>query len=195
MVTFAEVVAGFLALVLAYSAFAYLSRANNDLAEARAECERAWGNVEVLLERRYDEVRDLVDLAVEHTDLDREVLAETLVARERLVEAQNPENAAFVDVELRSVAEGIYGLADEYPDLRSHDEFDNLRERITDLENRLENRREFYNEAVAAYNARLHRFPETLFASLHGFDERQPFTASEGKRDGVDVRERIRREA
>lgn len=191
MVSFGQFLVGFAALLVAYSVARYLRAAHDNLVEARSNVERTWGNVEVLLQRRYDEVANLVDVASEHVETEQEVLAEVMVARERLVEAESPADRAEADLTVRAALEDVYQLSDDYPELRSHDHFENLRETISDLERRLEDRREYYNEAVARYNARLDRVPETLFASMQGYEPREPFVADDAARDGVDIRERF----
>lgn len=193
MVSYPSVVAGFAALLVVYSLVRYLGSAHNNLVEARENVDRTWGNVETLLQRRHDEVTQLVDLAREHADLEQEILAEVLVARERLVEADTPSERALADVKIRRAVDEIYNLADDYPDLRADEHFEELRETITELERRLEDRREYYNESVARYNARLDRFPESLFAARRGYERREPFTAAEEARETVDIREQFAR--
>lgn len=193
MVDYATVVLGFATVVGGYSAARYLGRVEATLLEASERCDRAWANVEVLLERRYDEVGSLIDLAVEHVEHEREVVRDLLDARERAIEAQHPPEAAAASVEVREALSDLYALADEVPELRSADRFDDVRDAIGETEQRLENRREYYNEAVAAYNVRLRRFPERLFARRHGLEPREPFRASAAAREGVDVGERFAR--
>lgn len=191
MSAFLYVVLGFGVLLVGYSAFQYLRRAHNRLMDAKENCEKAWSDIEVLLERRQSEVGDLIDLANEHVAHEREVLAGVIDAREGVVEAGTPDEAADLLVSLREATEEVYTLSDEYPDLASSERFDELSESIRNLEQRLENRREQYNEAVAAYNARLRKFPESTFANYYGFTRRESFVASPEAREGVDVGERL----
>ena len=191
MVGFTTVVFGFAAAVASYSTVRYVGQVETSLLEARERCGRAWANVEVLLERRQDEVGALIDLASEHVAHERIVLQQLLDARERAIEAQHPSEAASASVEIRDAISDLYALADEVPELQSADRFEDVRDSLTDIERRLENRREHYNEAVAAYNVRISRFPERLLAARHGLEPREPFRASAAARDGIDVRERF----
>lgn len=193
MVSYVTVVVGFAVVIVAYSLVRYLGGAHNNLVDARQRVDRTWGDVEVLLQRRYDEVADLIDLAREHTEIEQEVLSELKTARERLVEAETRTDQARADVQVRQTVDKIYQFSAEYPELRNDEHFTNIGETISDLEQRLENRREYYNEAVARYNARLDRFPEKVFASMQGYERREPFTANEEAREGVDIRERFAR--
>jgi LemA protein len=194
MVGLLEVVAGFAALLVVYSAGRWLAAAHNSLVEARENTERAWSNVEVLLQRRHDEMRDLVDIAREHVDREDAVLSSLLTARERAIEARSPPEAARADVELRTAIDDLYSVAEEYPELRADEEFETLRETVSELEQRIEDRREYYNDAVARYNSRLRRLPERLFAGYYGYGRREPFRADPEAVEGLDIRERFDRE-
>lgn len=191
MVSYVEVVVGFAAVLTVYSIVRYLGGAHNNLVEARHRVDRTWGDVEVLLQRRYDEVGDLIDLAREHSEIEQEILAELITARERLVEAETRRDRARADAVVREAVDEIYALSAEYPELRSHEHFADVRETISDLEQRLEDRREYYNEAVARYNVRLDRLPEKAFAPILGYEREHPFSAADEAREGIDVRERF----
>lgn len=191
MSLFGTVVVGFGALLVVYSVVRYLGHAQARLMEANERCEKTWADIEVLLERRRSELEQLVDLTNEHVAHERDLLAGIVDAREGAIEAQSPEEAAAVAVSLREATEEVYALSDEHPELASNDRFDELSRSIQRLEQRLEDRREQYNEAVASYNALLYTFPESIFARYHQLTRRQPFVASREAHEGVDVGERL----
>lgn len=193
MVSYGTVVGGFAAVLVAYSIVRYLGGAHNNLVEARQRVDRTWGDVEVLLQRRYDELAKLVDIAREHTEIEQEILAELITARERLVEAETRTAKARADREARETVNEIYQLSDEYPELQHDEHFVEIRDTISELEQRLEDRREYYNEAVARYNARLDRFPEKALAAFQGYEPQESFVADEAARDGIDIGERFAR--
>lgn len=193
MVSYVTVVVGFAAVITVYSVVRYLGGAHNNLVEARHRVDRTWGDVEVLLQRRYDEIADLIDLAREHTEIEQEILAELITARERLVEAETRTAMAHADKEARETVNEIYELSAEYPELRHNEHFGDIRDTISELEQRLEDRREYYNEAVARYNARLERLPEKAFASIQGYEREETFVADDEARDGIDIREQFAR--
>lgn len=191
MVGVTAIVGGFAGLIVAYSGARYAGHVEQHVLEADERCDRAWANVEVLLERRYDEVGSLVDLAAEHAEHEQTVLRQVIDARERALKAHQPAEAADATIEVREALSDLFSTADAVPSLQSADRFDEIRDSLTSIERRLENRREHYNEAVAAYNVRIGRFPERLVASRHGLEPREPFRASDRARDGVDVRDRF----
>ncbi|WP_226480692.1 LemA family protein [Natrinema amylolyticum] len=191
MSLFGTVLLGFAVLVVGYSVVRYLGHAQTRAVEAHERCEKTWADIEVLLERRQSELEQLIDLTNEHVAHERDLLAGLVDARERAIEAQSPEEAAAVAVSLRETTREVYALSDEHPELASDDRFAELSDSIQRLEQRLEDRREQYNEAVAAYNALLNTFPESVFAGRQGFTRREPFVASRSAREGVDVGDRL----
>lgn len=191
MVGVTTIVGGFVGLIVAYSSVRYAGHVEQHVLEADERCERAWANVEVLLERRADEVGSLVDLAAEHAGHEQAVLQQVLDARQRALEAQQPAEAADASIEIREALAELFSTADAVPSLQSADRFDEIRDSLTSIERRLENRREHYNEAVAAYNVRIARFPERLAASRHGLESREPFRASDRAHERIDIRDRF----
>lgn len=191
MSLFWPVVAGFVGLIVAYSVVRYLGQAQSRLLAAHENCEKTWADIEVLLERRQRELEQLIDLTNEHVSHERDLLAGIVDARERIVEAQTPEEAADIAVSLRETTQEVYTLSDEHPDLASNERFEELSSSIQRLEQRLENRREQYNEAVATYNALLYTVPESAFANYHGLSRREPFVASYEAHEGLEVGERL----
>lgn len=191
MVGIPAVVVGFAALVVAYSLGRYLLGAHGDLLAAREETERAWSNVEVLLERRYDHLGALIDVAVEQMDHEREVVRELADARTEAIEAATPTRIARAEVDVQNGLRNLNEFAEEYPEFESTERFEELQDRLGELEGRLESRREYYNDAVATFNARLRTVPERFFADWEGFERREPFEASDEAREGLDVRERF----
>jgi LemA protein len=191
MATLLLVVVGFGTLLLTYAFVRHLRRSSRRLIEARENCEKTWSDIEVLLQRRHSELEQLIDLTNEHVAHEREMVDDILGARKGIVEAQTPEEAADIVVSLVEATQEIYTLSDEYPELESNDRFEELSESIRRLEQRLENRREQYNEAVSAYNSLVRSFPESIFASYYGFTPRSTYTADPEAHRGLDVSERM----
>ncbi|WP_415382097.1 LemA family protein [Halosimplex sp. TS25] len=194
MSLFVPVVGAFAVALVAWSALRYAKRAHDHLVDARENCEAAWSNVEVLLQRRHDEVGNLVELAGEYMSMERDVLAGIVEARDSAIEANSPEEAALAEAEIRDSIQEFYSIADEYPELRTDEKFEDVRDALQNVEQRLENRREYYNDAVRRYNALLEKVPERYVAARRGYEPREPFEATEAARGEFSVRERLEAE-
>lgn len=193
MSLYLAVVALFGAALLGWAIAWYLRSAHDNLVDARENCESAWSNVEVLLQRRHDEVGNLVEIAGEYMDMEREVLAGVVEAREGAIEANSPEQAAMAEAEIRNSVQEFYSLAEEMPELRTDEKFADVRDSLQDVEQRLENRREYYNDAVRRYNALLERIPERYLASRRGYEPRDHFEADEAAKTDFSVSGRLDR--
>ena len=191
MALFELLVAGFGAVLVVWLVASYFRRSHDALVEARENCETAWSNVEVLLQRRYDEVGNLIDIASEYMDMERDVLAGVVEARESAIEAGTPAEAAEAEVEIRESVQEFYSLAEEMPELRTDEKFADVRDSLWEIEQRLENRREYYNDAVRQYNALLEKVPERYVAARRGYDSREYFEADEAAKGEFSVRERL----
>ncbi|WP_181685037.1 LemA family protein [Halorhabdus salina] len=185
------VVLGFVAILLLYSLLRYVREARLRLIEARERCHKNWSDIEVLIERQHSELQQLGDLTNEHVSHETALLETILEKNGKRIKTKTPEAAAEFINSLREASDEIHSLAEEYPELASADRFEELSESIVDLEQRLENRREQYNAAVAAYNARLQSFPESYFADQLGYSRREPFEASERAQEEVELRDRL----
>jgi len=169
----------------------YLRRMELTLVAAREDCERAWSNVEVLLQRRHDEVGNLVDIAREYMSMERDVLEDVIEARNSAIEANTPAEQAEAEINVRESVAEFYTISEEHPELHTDQKFEDVRDSLQKIEQRLENRREYYNEAVMRYNAHLERSPERYVAARRGYEPREPFEASEQATGDFSIRERL----
>jgi len=192
MVLYLYVVGGFGALLMIWLTMSFLRRSHDNLADARENCEAAWGNVDVLLQRRHDEVGNLIEIAGEYMELERDVLAGVVEARESAIEATSPEQVAMAEVEIRESIQEFYSLAEETPELRTDEKFADVRDSLQNVEQRLENRREYYNDAVRRYNALLQKVPERYIAARRGYERRDPFEAEEQAKGSFSVSDRLK---
>lgn len=191
MSLFPVVLAMFAVGLVSGSGLWYVKRVMRELAVAEASVDSAWSNVDVLLQRRYDEIGTLVDLAAQYLDREREVLQDVIEARQAAIEATTPSEQAEAQITIRESLGEIQTLAEEYPELRDDESFQEIQNALQKVEQRLENRREYYNESVRRYNALLKTIPHRWIASSRGLEPREHFVADEGARDPISIDERF----
>ena len=186
------VVVGIFAVALAVIAIGwYLRRMELTLVGAREDCERAWSNVDVLLQRRHDEVGNLVEIAGQYMSMERDILEEIMAARNSALEANTPAEQADAEVNVRDSIAEFYTISEEYPELRTDEKFEDVRDSLQKVERRLESRREHYNETVMRYNTLLERVPERYIAARREYEPKEPFEASERAGGDFSIRERL----
>ena len=144
----------------------------NQLIGVRVNVDRSWSNIEVLEKQRYDEIPKLVKVCEGYMQYERDTLQKVIAARTRYLGAAGPTDRAAAGAEMATALKSLFALAESYPDLKANANFTQLQSRITALESEIADRREFYNDSVAIYNARLEQVPYVFFARPLGYQPR-----------------------
>jgi len=159
----------------------------NGLVRLRRNIDEAWSNIDVLLKQRSDELPKLIDTAQEYMEYEKDVLQKITEARTAVQQAESPEEAAEAEGSLRGALGEFFAVAEDYPDLKANDSFQQLQDRISSLEEQIADRREFYNDSVNTYNIRINQIPYNVFANMMGYQEKELFEATEQERADVDI--------
>lgn len=147
----------------------------NGLIALRNEIDRAWSNIDVLLNQRQDELSNLVETCKGYMRHELEVLEEVARARSLYVEAATVQQKAQADDSARTATRSLLLVAEAYPQLKADRIFQWLEKRISQLEEQIADRREFYNEVVKIYNTRLQAIPDTYVALFMRMSPRELF--------------------
>jgi LemA protein len=160
----------FLFLVLALCG--YVIGLYNGLVRVRAAVKLAWSNIDVLLVQRHDELPKLVEVCRQYMQYEAATLERVMRARAGVDAARSAGNLSSLGAaerDLRSGLNGLYAVAENYPQLKASEPFRHLQERISGLETAIADRREVYNEAANTNNVRIASFPDALIAGLGDF--------------------------
>jgi LemA protein len=164
------------ALVIVIGGFLVVTN-YNDVVGLSLRIDKAWGNIDVVLHQRHDQLPALVDAVRGQLAFERDVLEE--VARRRagyVPEAPIPAQAA-TSRETSAAVRSLLAVVERYPDLKSEENVLALQESIQRLEAMLAARRELYNDQVYRYNTRIRQLPGVLLAGLFGWRQREFFEA------------------
>jgi len=173
----------FAAGVLIYTVILY-----NGLVRLRNENDRAWANIDVLLKQRHDEIPNLVETVKGYMQHEQQTLLAVTEARASAMSAASVGQKALADLQVASALRGLFAVAENYPQLKANQNFLKLQNRITELEERIADRREFFNDDVNTYNTRIGQIPEVFVASFMTLKPRQMFQVSDEDRKLVEVR-------
>jgi len=163
----------------------------NNLVRLKHNVAQAWSNIDVLLKQRHDELPKLVAVCQQYIKHERNVLEHVTQARASVGQARESRDvAALGDAEnrLRAGLVGLFAVAENYPELRANESFQDLRNRISSLEAQIADRREFYNDSVNLHNVRIEQFPDNAVAAVFGFAPRPLLRFKEAERKDVNVR-------
>ena len=159
----------------------------NGFVTANEQIDSAWAQVENVLQRRSDLIPNLVATVQGFAEQEREIFTQVAEARSRLSGAAPPAEAANANAGLTSALGRLLAISENYPQLRSNENFIRLQDELAGTENRIAVERQRYNDSVRVYRTDIRRFPGNLFAGVFGFDDREYFEADEGAAEVPEV--------
>jgi LemA protein len=160
----------------------YLSTLYNGLIALRSDIDKAWANIDVLLKQRYDEIAKVVEVCKGYMQYERSTLEAIAQARSTYAKAVTVNQKADASGPLASSARQLFATAEKSPELKANDTFLQLQKRITELEEQIADRREFYNDSVNTFNIRMREMPDAFVARLMRLKSRQMFKVKETER-------------
>jgi LemA protein len=160
----------------------------NNLAGRRESVRTQLSNVDVQLQRRADLIPNLVETVKGVTKQEQAVFGEIASARARLGGAQTVDEKSAANTELSSALGRLLVITENYPDLKSNQQFQSLMTQLEGTENRIGVARRDYNQTVLDYNTARLRFPAVIMANLLGFQREEEFKAAPTSRDAPGVR-------
>jgi LemA protein len=177
---------GVAVVVLAYGITLY-----NNLVRLKNAVAQAWANIDVLLKQRHDELPKLVEVCKQYKQFEQETLQRVIAARSQVQSAREGHDIAALGLAegaMRASLGGLFAVAEAYPELKANENFMQLQNRVTGLENGIADRREFYNDAVNINNVAIEQFPAVLVAQLFKFDAKPLLEFSTAEKADVDMK-------
>lgn len=179
---------GLLVLGVLMAGCSYVSAKNQMVAKDQT-VKAQWSEVDVQLERRADLIPNLVETVKGFTKEENSVYAEIANARTGLMNAQTPQDKIAANGQLDAALAKVLVLTENYPQLRSSDQFMRLQDELSGTENRIGVARKRYNDAIQDYNTFILQFPNSIWAGIAGFHQNDAyFKASESARQVPNVK-------
>jgi LemA protein len=174
---------GVLVLAVLMVFFSYQS-SRNQMVEKDQTVKSQWSEVDVQLERRADLIPNLVETVKGFTKEESTVFGDIANARAGMLNAQGPQAKIAANGQLDSAIGRLLLLTENYPQLRSSEQFMRLQDELAGTENRIGVARKRYNDAIQDYNTFILQFPNNIWAGMAGFKENTAyFTASPAARN------------
>jgi LemA protein len=160
----------------------------NQMAVKREAVNSAWSQVDVVLQRRADLIPNLVETVKGYAAQEVTVFGDIAKARSALLSASTPADKIAANQRLDSALGRLLVVVENYPQLKSNENFLRLQDELAGTENRIAVERRRYNETVQDYNTYISLFPNSLVASMSGFTRNDAyFKADEGARQAPKV--------
>lgn len=163
----------------------------NRLVKLRNNRENAFADIDVQLKQRHDLIPQLVDAVKGYMKHEREVLTNITDARSKAMGAGNINDRIDAENQLSGALAGLRVAVEAYPDLKANQNFMNLQEEISDVENKLAASRRFFNSATKEMNNAIQVFPAVMFAGMFGFKRQPMFEISSEQRAAHEQAPRI----
>jgi LemA protein len=160
----------------------------NNLVRRRNVVDQSFSTIEVQLTQRWDLIPKLVETVKQYMGHERGLLEEIVRLRSQAIASRTPADKIAADNQLSRALGQLNVTMENYPQLRSSENFVQLQRSLNEVEEQLAAARRSYNAAVTDYNNAVQTFPSSLIASGTGFGLRQMFVAEEHKRADVNMK-------
>ena len=172
------IILGVIALLVVWIVAIY-----NSLVNLRNTRENAFADIDVQLKQRHDLVPQLINTVKGYMEHERGTLEAVTQARQKAISASGINDKIAAEKELGSALKGLSIQVEAYPDLKASQNFMQLQNEISDLENKLASVRRFFNSATRELNTAIEKFPNVIFAGMFGFSRQPMFDLGEARAD------------
>ncbi len=170
--------------LLALIVFGQYIGVKNTLVTKNESVKAAWSQVDIVLQRRADLIPNLVETVKAYAKQEQTVFGDIAKARSALLQAGSPSEKIAANNQLDGAIGRLLVLVENYPQLKSNENFMRLQDELAGTENRIAVERKRYNDSLQDYNTYVQRFPASLFAGWAGFKVNDAyFKAAEGSRE------------
>ncbi len=161
-----------IAVFVIISVLAFFIKLYNQLVMLKFNVEKAYANIDVILKQRADEIPDLVQVAKKFMEYEKDILSRLTELRTFYTNTEDPDRKTELANETSKALRSFFAVSENYPELISNLNFIELQKRISGLEDKIADRREFFNDSVNLYNIGIHEFPNMILAGLLGYRDR-----------------------
>lgn len=165
---------------------AFISMYNN-LVSLKMKVDNSWSQIDVQLQRRFDLIPNFIETVKGYASHESETFEKITKLRTSWTTAGTIPEKAEIDNQLSTALKTVMAVSENYPDLKSNQNFSELSEELRNTENKISFSRQFYNDTVTMYNSKLQIFPSNIIANMFNFTSRDLFRA-----DSDEVRKNVK---
>jgi len=158
-------------VVLAFAAIGIY----NGLIKLRNTSEQAWSDVDVQLKRRYDLIPNLVETVKGYASHEKETFEKVVQARNQAMSASSPGDKGQAENFLQSTLKSLFALAEAYPELKANQNFLDLQDELSKIEEQIQLARRYYNAVVRDLNTKIESVPSNIVANMFHFEKKEYF--------------------
>jgi LemA protein len=182
------ILAGLVIILVVVGLIAYLLTIYNSLVRLKNDIDKAWANIDVLLKQRHDELPKLIETCKGYMQYEQKTFQLVVEARNAYSKATTLAEKAQADNMITGALKSLFAVSENYPDLKANANFMQLQNRISELEEKIADRREFFNDDVNTYNIRIQQLPDVFVANMMSLRHKELFKVSDEDRRDVEVK-------
>jgi len=177
------VLLGVLGLVVLVALFGFGSYASakNQMVQKDQRVQASFSDIDIDLQRRADLIPNLVATVKGYANVETTILTNIAQARSGLLQAQTPNEKLAANDRLNVALLPLMRMQENYPDLKSNQQFIRLQDELAGTENRIAVARRRYNQAIEDYNVYIQQFPNSIWANMAGFKPKDKYYAADAR--------------
>ncbi len=149
--------------------FAFFATVYNLIVFSKNRVKQSFANIDVLLKQRNDEIGNLIEVVKGYSSFEKETLESIVKLRNSFSPGMGVYGKDVYNQKVSAGLKNMFAVVENYPDLKANEQYLRLHKRITQVENQIADRREYYNWSVTNYNTRIEQFPYSIIANLFKF--------------------------
>src|SRR6201987_718746 len=165
-------------VVIVLLAFGQYVGTKNTLIQKNEAVKAAWSQVDIVLQRRADLIPNLVNTVKGYAQQEQTVFGDIAKARSALLSAGTPSDKIAANQQLDGALGRLLLIVENYPQLKSNENFLRLQDELAGTENRIAVERKRYNDALLDYNTYIQQFPANIYAGWAGFKPNEAYFAA-----------------
>ncbi|MFH1457475.1 MAG: LemA family protein [Patescibacteria group bacterium] len=178
------IILGIIVIVVLWLAGVY-----NALVRLNNKTKEAWSDIDVQLKRRHDLIPNLVETVKGYAKHEKAVFTQVTDARANAISAKNPTESAQAENALTGALKSLFAVAENYPELKASQNFQELQKQLEETENKIEASRRFYNANVRDFNTKIETFPTNMVAGMFKFKRYDFYEVADAKeKENVEVK-------
>ena len=160
----------------------------NSLVQLRVRSDSAWSDIDVQLKRRHDLIPNLVETVKGYAAHEKGTFENIANFSSMSMQATGPVDKAAAENQLSGALKSLFAVAENYPQLQASQEFTQLQNSLSEIEDAIQNARRYYNAVVRDLNTKIQSFPTNILAGMFGFQQKQFFETAAADREPVAVK-------
>lgn len=176
-------------IIIIVAVISFLVKSYNQIVILRNNVEKAFANIDVILKQRADEIPNLVRVVKAAALYENTTLKELVALRSQYLQSENTNDKIKIAEDINGKIKSVLVSVESYPEIKATQSYLELQKRLSDLENMIADRREYFNDSINLYNTGIQVFPDLLFAKIMSYQKMKmlEFSKKEIEYSGVEL--------